>query len=107
VNGDGSVRRDYTHVLDVADAFRLALESNGAGTYNVGTGIGTSITELIAAAEEITGHRIPVQRMPARPEPHTSVADPTHIQASLGWRPTRSDITTILRDAWHAFSPAA
>jgi UDP-glucose 4-epimerase len=104
VNGDGSVRRDYTHVLDVAEAFRLALESSEAGTrtYNVGTGTGASITELIAAAEEVTGRTIPINRLPPKPEPHTSVADPTRIRTELGWQPEHSDLTTILRSSWEA-----
>jgi UDP-glucose 4-epimerase len=104
VNGDGGVRRDYTHVLDVAEAFRLALEDNrpGISTYNVGTGKGTSITELVAVAESVTGRDIPVQHLPPRAEPQTSVADPTRIMADLGWRPDHSSLTRILRDAWAA-----
>jgi UDP-glucose 4-epimerase len=104
VNGDGTVRRDYTHVLDVAEAFRFALEADGEGTatYNVGTGVGTSVAELIATAEQVAGRRIPVEHRPPRPETQTSVADPTRIRAALGWQPRHSDLTTILRSAWHA-----
>ncbi|MBX6751936.1 MAG: UDP-glucose 4-epimerase [Micromonosporaceae bacterium] len=106
VNGDGTARRDFTHVGDVATAFRLALEADRQGTaiYNVGTGHGTSVAELIAAAEKITGRQIPIERLPPKPEPHTSVADPTHIQTELGWRPVNSDLTTILSSAWEAIN---
>jgi UDP-glucose 4-epimerase len=104
VNGDGTVRRDFTHVADVATAFRLALETDRPDTtvYNVGTGRGTSVADLITAAEAITGRPIPIERRPPKPEPHTSIADPTRIQTDLGWRPENSDLTTILGSAWDA-----
>ena len=104
VNGDGTARRDFTHVGDVATAFQLALEADLRDTtiYNVGPGRATSVAELVAAAEEITGRQIPIKRLPPKPEPHTSVADPTRIQKELGWRPVNSDLTAILGSAWEA-----
>jgi UDP-glucose 4-epimerase len=104
VNGDGSVIRDYTHVLDVATAFRLALEADtdGPATYNVGTGVGASVREAIRTVEEVAGTRIAVRRLPATPEQRHSVADPTRIRRELGWSAPYSDLVTIVRDAWQA-----
>jgi UDP-glucose 4-epimerase len=104
VNGDGTAARDFVHVKDVALAVRLALESVNAGghrTLNVASGVGTSIAELIAAAEVVTGRPIAVRPQPAKPEPHTLVADISRVQADLGWEPLRSSITEIVTDAWN------
>ncbi|GAA5190641.1 UDP-glucose 4-epimerase GalE [Rugosimonospora acidiphila] len=107
VNGDGSAVREFTHVLDVAAAFRLALESTatagpGAPVYNVGTGRGVSVAEIIAAAESVTGKRVPVRHLPPRQEPHTLICDPRRIAGELGWRAQRSDLPDIIRGAWEA-----
>lgn len=103
VNGDGSAARDFVHVKDVASAVGMALESTyGHRILNVGAGTGTSIAELIAAAELVTGRSIEVRHQPAKPEPHTLVADTSRVQAELGWKPERSSITEIVTDAWQS-----
>jgi UDP-glucose 4-epimerase len=100
VNGDGSAVREYTHVRDVAVAFRLALQSppDRYRCYNVGTGRGVSVRDVISTAEAVTGRRVPVVHLPPRPEPHTLVCDPTRITTELGWRPRHSDLAEILTD---------
>lgn len=109
VNGDGSAVREFTHVLDVARAFRLALEATGAGdapVYNVGTGRGVSIREVIAEAERVTGRRVPVEHLPPKPEPHTLISDPRLLMTSLGWTATHSDLAEIVHSVWVATRPS-
>lgn len=105
VNGDGSAVRDYVHVEDMADAVALALPACRPGTwtpYNIGSGHGASIRDLLRTAEQVTGCRVPVIYGPPAAEPPELVADPSCIRTNLGWRPTRSDLLTIVRDAWDA-----
>ncbi|MEQ7124166.1 NAD-dependent epimerase/dehydratase family protein [Actinopolymorpha sp. B11F2] len=105
INGDGSAQREFTHVLDVADACRRALEATRPGAhayYNVGTGTGISMTDVVAAVGDITGRQVPVEHGPPRPEPQILVADPSAIQRDLGWSAPRSGLTTMIRDAWGA-----
>ena len=78
VNGDGSAVRDYVHVADMADAFVRALDTCRPGrwtAYNVGAGRGSTIAEVIAAAEAVAGRRLPVRYGPPVPEPAELVAD--------------------------------
>lgn len=101
---DGTAERDYIHVLDLADAHILALEhlmQGGASrAFNVGTGNGTTVKELIAAAEAATGRQCPVQLADRRPgDSERLVADPSRLVGELGWRPTR-DLDEILHTAW-------
>ncbi len=101
LNGDGSAVREFTHVLDVASAFRLAVEATAtAPVYNVGTGRGVSMAEVIATAERVTGRPVPVERLPPKPEPHTLVSDPRRLTADLGWAPVHSDLAEIIGSAW-------
>ena len=105
VNGDGSVVREYVHVDDLANAIVMAMEATAAGecrTYNVGSSCGTSLREVIAAVETITGDRLPVEHRPPAREPHSLVSDSAKIRHELGWQPTRSDLDTIIQDAWSA-----
>ncbi|WP_163513003.1 NAD-dependent epimerase/dehydratase family protein [Fodinicola acaciae] len=97
VNGDGTAVRDFVHVTDVAAAVRLALTHTG--TYNIGSGHGTSILDLVRTAEKVTGRRIEVCHRPAKPEPHSLIADIGKAARELGWRPEHSDLETIVRDA--------
>lgn len=103
VNGDGSVQRDFVHVADVAVAFRLAAESVRPGTavtYNVGTGTGTSVSDLIAAAERVMNTTIAVQHQPAAGEPQVVIADTKLIAGEIGWLPTqRSAVASIVSDS--------
>jgi len=102
---DGTAVRDYVHVGDIAEAHLLALdylEAGGASTIlNLGTGAGHSVREIIAAAEAITGRAVPRRFAPARPgDPPELVADTGRAGQLLGWRPTRSDLGTIIGSAW-------
>jgi len=101
---DGTAERDYIHVLDLADAHVLALEhliGGGASrAFNVGTGNGTTVRELIAAAEAATGRPCAVRQADRRPgDAERLVADPGRLAGELGWRPKR-DLGEILRTAW-------
>lgn len=105
---DGTAIRDYVHVHDLAVAHLRALEhlcGGGASiAVNLGTGHGHSVREVIAAAERISGRRVPVQATPRRAgDPPALVADPSLAAERLGWRAQFSDLDTIIRTAlaWH------
>jgi len=107
VNGDGTAVREYLHVDDFAHACVLALEACEPGvhrTYNVGSGTGTTVRDIITASEKITGRPVPVSWGPPRPEPEVLLADSSRIRADLGWQPSRSDLEAIISDAWQASS---
>jgi len=102
---DGTCVRDYVHVSDLAEAHRLGIEAllagGASGAYNLGTGRGHSIREVIAAVERVTGRRVPVVEAPRRPgDPPALVADPSRFRARFGWNPAHSDLDTIVRTAW-------
>jgi UDP-glucose 4-epimerase len=86
--GDGSQTRDYVYVGDVAEAFVLASERSEPGTYNIGTGQETSVTELLAHLQVAAGSAIEPEVLPGRPGdlPH-SVLSNTRARAELGWQP--------------------
>ena len=105
VNGDGTAVREYTHVADVATAYRLALAAAVPGAhriYNVGSGHGAAVTDIIDAVRRVTGRPLPVEHRPPAPEPALVLADSARIRAELGWRPDRSSLDEIVRDAWSA-----
>ena len=101
---DGTAVRDYIHIRDLADAHVLALESNQPGThriYNLGSGDGYSVKEVIAACRKVTGHPIPAKDAPRRAgDPAVLIASSEKIKSELGWNPTRTDLDTIVSDAW-------
>ena len=102
---DGTCVRDYVHVTDLAQAHVLALQHLERGglsqALNLGTGRGHSIREIIAAAERVTGRRIPVREGARRAgDPPALVADPSRAMRLLAWQPVHSDIETILETAW-------
>jgi len=110
VNGDGSAIREYTHVGDLARAFAAALDTADPGghrIYNVGSGVGVSVRKIIAAAERITSRPVPVRWGPSASEPGELRADISRIRTDLGWQPTRSDLETIVADAWQALNGSA
>ncbi len=101
---DGTCVRDYVHVLDLADAHRAALARLLAGApgdaFNLGTGQGVTVKELLAAIETATGRAVPAALAPRRPgDAPALVADASKAARTLGWRPTRS-IGQIIADAW-------
>jgi UDP-arabinose 4-epimerase len=105
---DGTAIRDYIHVADLAAAHLRAIErlrAGGAGiALNLGTGQGRSVREVIAAAEAVSGRKVPARDAPRRPgDPPVLVADPSLAYATLGWRAEQSSIETIIGTAlaWH------
>lgn len=101
---DGSGVRDYIHVMDVADAHRVALEHlpthTGMRALNLGTGTGISVLELIATFQEECGVTIPYEIVGRQPgDVATLIADPSMIDKKWGWRTTR-DIRAMCADAW-------
>jgi UDP-glucose 4-epimerase len=101
---DGTCVRDYIHVDDLADAHRLALQHARPGrhaVYNLGSGTGFSVREVIEACRAVTGHPIPVTTAPRRDgDPAVLIASSEAVSAELGWRPQRTDLATIVGDAW-------
>lgn len=102
---DGTCIRDYVHVADLADAHVRGLrylEGGGKSTaVNLGTGSGYSVSELLAAAQSVTGHRIPSEPHPRRPgDPPRLVASAELARQLLGWTPRHSSLENILQTAW-------
>ena len=87
---DGTCVRDYIHVADLASAHLLALEatadSSGAAAFNLGTGTGFSVLEVVAAAESVVGRTVARDVGPRRAgDPPVLVASPARARAELGW----------------------
>ena len=107
---DGTAIRDYIHVLDLALAHQFALDylvenDNGRNgkfeVFNVGTGKGYSVLEIINAVCEYTGHMVKFEYGPRRPgDRPVVIANPGKIQRVLGWQPQYSDLKTIITTAW-------
>jgi UDP-glucose 4-epimerase len=104
---DGTCVRDYIHVSDLAAAHLLAFERLGKDgqperlLYNLGSGRGFSVREVIAAAERVTGEKISVKESPRRPgDPATLVASSQKIRKELGWQPKYADLAEIIQSAW-------
>ena len=101
---DGTCLRDYIHVRDLAEAHLLALEHATPAEhriYNLGTGTGFSVLEVIDACRRVTGHAIPAQVAGRRPgDPAALVASSGKATDELGWRPERTELDTIVGDAW-------
>ncbi len=101
---DGTCVRDYIHVEDLAEAHLLAIEQLREGhaeAYNVGTGRGTSVREIIEAARRVTGHDIPAEAVDRRPgDPPELWACSDKLQSQYGWKPAYTDIEQIIATAW-------
>lgn len=102
---DGTCERDYIHVADLAAAHVLAMEylgaQPGAHAFNLGTGTGATVAEVIAAARRITGRSIDVRHQPRRPgDPAALVADPSRAMMRLGWKPAHADLEQMISTAW-------
>lgn len=102
---DGTAVRDYIHIRDLADAHLLAADSNQPGShriFNLGSGDGFSVKQVVETCREVTGHPIPSIEAPRRAgDPAVLIASSAKAIEELGWRPSRSDITTIVQDAWN------
>lgn len=99
---DGTCIRDYIHIKDLAAAHRLALNEGVRGAFNLGTGLGHSVKEVIQCAETVTGRRIPVRKCPRRAgDPSELVAAVGKARSELGWTAQYSELENILSDAWN------
>jgi UDP-glucose-4-epimerase GalE len=102
---DGTCIRDYIHVDDLAEAHLLALEQLDAGKemhYNLGTGRGYSVREVIGTVEEVSGKKVPVKEGPRRPgDPAALVAAADNVQRDLGWQPRYTELRPIVETAWN------
>jgi len=98
---DGSCIRDYIHIVDLAQAHMLALTTEHCGAYNLGTGVGYSVKEVVETARRITGHAIPADIGPRRPgDPARLVAAADKARRVLGWQPAYPQLETIIESAW-------
>jgi UDP-glucose 4-epimerase len=102
---DGTCIRDYIHVLDLCEAHILALEyllaGNPSDNFNLGSGEGFSVLEMIEAARRVTNHPIPAEIAQRRAgDPAVLIASSTKAREVLGWNPTRENIEVMIRDAW-------
>lgn len=102
---DGTCVRDYIHVSDLADAHLLALkrlrDGGDSAVYNLGSGQGYSVRQVVEMARKVTGHAIPV-RMEARRagDPAVLVASSDRARRELGWQPQRERLGDIIASAW-------
>ncbi len=102
---DGTAVRDYIHVVDLAKAHLLSLEylqkNDVSDIFNLGTGTGTSVQEIINAVQKQSGSQVPVEYGPRRTgDPDKLIATSAKAEKILGWKPCCSDIDSIVRDAW-------
>ena len=102
---DGSCIRDYVHVEDLAEAHYLGLkyimENDGNHAFNLGSSEGFSVLEILHEAERVTGEHVPHDIADRRPgDPAVLIASNKKAKDVLGWEPKRSEVQTILRDAW-------
>ena len=99
---DGTCIRDYIHIVDLAQAHILALSTDTVGAFNLGTGDGMSVMQVIDMARKITGHPIPIQVSARRPgDPARLVAGAEKAKSVLGWTPKYGDLQTIVQHAWN------
>lgn len=104
---DGTAVRDYIHVKDLATIHRLAVERDVEGSFNLGTGQGSSVNEVIAACRQVTGEAIPTESRERRPgDPPSLKASNQKVREAFDWQPSH-DLHTSVRDAWqwHSQNP--
>ena len=98
---DGTCIRDYIHIIDLARAHILALGASKSDFYNLGTGGGASVREVIDSCRKVTGRKIPVVEKPRRPgDPPRLIASSEKIKRELGWEPQFESLDAILESAW-------
>ena len=99
---DGTCIRDYIHILDLSRAHILALEAKQSAYYNLGTGGGASVREVVDCCRKITGKEIPIKEMPRRPgDPPRLIAASEKIKRELGWQPKFQSLDAIIESAWN------
>ena len=101
---DGTCIRDYIHIADLATAHVLALDGlsdHDHLLYNLGSGNGYSVREVIETARQVTGHPIPVKELPRRPGDSARLfASSDKIKRELGWKPQHDNLQEIISGAW-------
>ena len=98
---DGTCVRDYIHILDLARAHILALNSAKSDFYNLGTGGGASVREVIDSCRKVTGRKIDIVEKPRRPgDPPRLIASSEKIKRELGWKPQFQSLDAIIESAW-------
>jgi UDP-glucose 4-epimerase len=98
---DGTCIRDYIHTVDLAHAHVLALNADKSEFYNLGTGGGSSVREVIDTARRVTGHKIDVVEQARRAgDPPRLIASSEKIKRELGWEPRFQNLETIVQSAW-------
>jgi UDP-glucose 4-epimerase len=102
---DGTCIRDYIHVTDLAEAHVVAIEKllagGGSDVFNVGTGAGHSVMEVMRAVEEVTGRKVPHEIGPRRAgDPPALVANSDKLKRTLGWKPKFPQLKDIVATAW-------
>src|SRR6266404_2782464 len=103
---DGTAIRDYTHVMDLAEAhvaaLRHMLKSRESAAINLGTGSGHSVRQVIATVKRVSGRRVPIHEAQRRVgDPPELVADPAKAKELLGWQPRYSSLESIVQTAWN------
>ncbi len=98
---DGTCVRDYIHVRDIAYAHLLALSAEKSDSFNLGTGHGTSIREVLDACRKVSGHPIPAVEKPRRDgDPARLIASSEKAKRQLNWKPEIEDIHKIVETSW-------
>jgi UDP-glucose 4-epimerase len=101
--GNGTAIRDFVHVADVAKAVRLAtgvVRTGACPTYNIGSGVGSRIVDVLRCVEDVTGHSLEIANTPQDGAPARLIADIRYATGHLDWTPDSSDLRTIISDAW-------
>jgi UDP-glucose-4-epimerase GalE len=102
---DGTCVRDYVHVSDLAVAHVRGIEAllagKASGAFNLGSGSGHSIRQVVDAVERVTGRHVPIEAAARRPgDPATLVADASRFRREHGWEPRLAELDRIVRTAW-------
>jgi UDP-glucose 4-epimerase len=101
---DGTCVRDYVHTADLAQAHQLAVEQVKPGdqrVYNLGSGTGATVLEILRACEKACGRKIRHEMGPRRPgDPGVLIADPGAAVRELGWKPRNSEVDQVVETAW-------
>ena len=102
---DGTCIRDYIHIADLAEAHLLSIEKllagGGSDAFNVGTGTGHTVMEVVRAVEEVTGKKVPLEIGPRRSgDAPVLVANSDKLKQALGWKPKYTELRDIVETAW-------